>query len=57
MISGSSIATTVTVGTLTIPSMMKVGYCKHFAAAVESTASIMAPVLIGQLAGRRLAAA
>lgn len=38
-ISGSSIANTVTTGALTIPSMKKVGYPKHFAAAVEATAS------------------
>ena len=39
MISGSSIANTVTVGSLTIPAMIRLGYPKHFAAAVESTAS------------------
>jgi TRAP transporter 4TM/12TM fusion protein len=39
MISGSSIANTVTVGSLTIPAMIRLGYKKHFAAAVESTAS------------------
>ncbi|MBM3573805.1 MAG: TRAP transporter fused permease subunit, partial [Alphaproteobacteria bacterium] len=39
MISGSSIANTVTIGTLTIPAMIRIGYRKHFAAAVESTAS------------------
>jgi TRAP transporter 4TM/12TM fusion protein len=39
MISGSSIANTVTVGSLTIPAMMRLGYPRHFAAAVESTAS------------------
>ncbi|GGH19630.1 C4-dicarboxylate ABC transporter permease [Alsobacter metallidurans] len=39
MISGSSIANTVTVGSLTIPAMIRMGYPKHFAAAVESTAS------------------
>lgn len=39
MISGSSIANTVTVGSLTIPAMIRLGYAKHFAAAVESTAS------------------
>jgi TRAP transporter 4TM/12TM fusion protein len=39
MISGSSIANTVTVGSLTIPAMVRLGYPRHFAAAVESTAS------------------
>jgi len=39
MISGSSIANTVTVGSLTIPAMIRVGYQRHFAAAVESAAS------------------
>jgi TRAP transporter 4TM/12TM fusion protein len=38
-ISGSSIANTVTVGSLTIPAMIRLGYPRHFAAAVESTAS------------------
>ncbi|MBL8700542.1 MAG: TRAP transporter permease [Alphaproteobacteria bacterium] len=39
MISGSSIANTVTVGSLTIPAMIRIGYRRHFAAAVEATAS------------------
>ncbi len=39
MISGSSIANTVTTGSLTIPAMKKVGYEPHFAAAVEATSS------------------
>ncbi len=39
MISGSSIANTVTVGSLTIPAMIRLGYQRHIAAAVESTAS------------------
>jgi TRAP transporter 4TM/12TM fusion protein len=39
MISGSSVANTVTVGSLTIPAMIRLGYKKHFAAAVEATAS------------------
>lgn len=39
MISGSSIANTVTVGSLTIPAMIRLGYPRYFAAAVESTAS------------------
>ncbi|VAW18296.1 TRAP-type uncharacterized transport system, fused permease component [hydrothermal vent metagenome] len=38
-ISGSSIANTVTTGSLTIPAMKKVGYQPHFAAAVEATSS------------------
>jgi TRAP transporter 4TM/12TM fusion protein len=39
MISGSSIANTVTTGALTIPAMRRIGYPRHFAAAVEATAS------------------
>ncbi|WP_207462288.1 TRAP transporter permease [Azospirillum sp. SYSU D00513] len=39
MISGSSVANTVTVGSLTIPAMIRLGYQRHFAAAVEATAS------------------
>lgn len=39
MISGSSIANTVTTGALTIPAMKKTGYRPHFAAAVEATSS------------------
>lgn len=39
MISGSSVANTVTVGSLTIPMMIRLGYQRHFAAAVESTAA------------------
>jgi TRAP transporter 4TM/12TM fusion protein len=39
MISGSSIANTVTVGSLTIPMMVRIGYPRHFAGAVESTAA------------------
>jgi len=38
-ISGSSIANTVTTGSLTIPAMKKVGYPPHFAGATEATAS------------------
>jgi TRAP transporter 4TM/12TM fusion protein len=38
-ISGSSIANTVTVGSLTIPTMIRLGYPRTFAAAVEATAS------------------
>ena len=39
MISGSSIANTVTVGSLTIPMMIRVGYPRHFAGAVEAAAA------------------
>ena len=39
MISGSSIANTVTTGSLTIPAMKRIGYQPHFAAAVEAAAS------------------
>lgn len=38
-ISGSSIANTVTTGSLTIPAMKRVGYPARFAAATEATAS------------------
>ncbi|QPC88307.1 TRAP transporter fused permease subunit [Mesorhizobium sp. NBSH29] len=38
-ISGSSIANTVTTGSLTIPAMVRIGYPRHFAAAVEAAAS------------------
>ncbi len=52
-ISGSSIANTVTTGALTIPAMKKVGYPKHFAAAVEATASTggqITPPILGAAA-------
>ncbi|TXL82416.1 TRAP transporter permease [Vineibacter terrae] len=39
MISGSSVANAVTVGSLTIPMMKRLGYRPHFAAGVEATAS------------------
>jgi len=39
MISGSSVANAVTVGSLTIPMMTRLGYQRHFAAGVEATAS------------------
>ncbi|MGE5510216.1 MAG: TRAP transporter permease [Bacteroidota bacterium] len=39
MISGSSIANTVTVGSLTIPAMIRIGYPRHFAGAVEAAAA------------------
>lgn len=49
MLSGSSVANAVTVGSLTIPAMIRVGYKRHFAAAVEAAAStggqITPPVL------------
>jgi TRAP transporter 4TM/12TM fusion protein len=49
MISGSSIANAVTVGSFTIPLMKKAGYRKEFAGAVEAAAStggqIMPPVM------------
>ena len=49
MLSGSSVANAVTVGSLTIPAMIKVGYKREFAAAVEAAAStggqITPPVL------------
>ncbi len=38
-ISGSSIANTVTTGSLTIPAMKRIGYKPHFAAGVEAAAS------------------
>ncbi|UIJ72544.1 TRAP transporter permease [Aurantimonas sp. HBX-1] len=38
-ISGSSIANAVTTGSLTIPAMVRIGYPRHFAAAVEAAAS------------------
>ncbi len=53
MISGSSIANTVTTGALTIPAMKKNGYKPHFAAAVEATASTggqITPPLMGAAA-------
>ena len=49
MLSGSSVANAVTVGSLTIPAMIRVGYQRHFAAAVEAASStggqITPPVL------------
>ncbi|MFD2238307.1 TRAP transporter permease [Aureimonas populi] len=38
-ITGSSIANAVTTGSLTIPAMIRIGYPRHFAAAVEAAAS------------------
>ncbi|MCX5825561.1 MAG: TRAP transporter permease, partial [Deltaproteobacteria bacterium] len=49
MISGSSVANVVTTGSVTIPLMIKIGYPRHFAGAVEATAStggqFMPPVM------------
>lgn len=49
MVSGSSVANTVTTGSVTIPMMKKTGYKPEFAAAVEATAStggqIMPPIM------------
>lgn len=53
MLSGSSVANTVTVGSLTIPAMSKAGYPKHFAAGVEAAASTggqITPPLMGAAA-------
>ena len=52
-ISGSSIANTVTTGALTIPAMIRVGYQRHFAAAVEaasSTGGQITPPVMGAVA-------
>ena len=52
-ISGSSIANTVTTGSLTIPAMKKVGYPSHFSGAVEATASTggqITPPILGSAA-------
>lgn len=52
-ISGSSIANTVTTGSLTIPAMIRVGYPRHFAAAVEaasSTGGQITPPVMGAVA-------
>jgi TRAP transporter 4TM/12TM fusion protein len=49
MLSGSSVANAVTVGSLTIPAMIRIGYRREFAGAVEAAAStggqITPPVL------------
>ncbi len=53
MLSGSSIANAVTVGSLTIPAMIRVGYPRHFAAAVEaasSTGGQITPPIMGAAA-------
>lgn len=52
-ISGSSIANTVTTGSLTIPAMKRVGYKGHFAGAVEaasSTGGQITPPIMGAAA-------
>jgi TRAP transporter 4TM/12TM fusion protein len=45
MISGSSVANTVTTGTFTIPLMRKTGYPAHFAAGVEASSSTMGQIM------------
>ena len=53
MISGSSIANTVTVGTFTIPLMKRLGFSAHKAAAVETAASVngqLMPPIMGAAA-------
>ncbi len=45
MISGSSVANTVTTGTFTIPLMKKTGYPPYFAGAVEASASTMGQIM------------
>ncbi len=53
MISGSSVANTVTVGSLTIPAMIRMGYKRNFAAAVEaasSTGGQITPPIMGAAA-------
>lgn len=52
-ISGSSIANTVTTGALTIPAMIRIGFRRHFAAAVEaasSTGGQITPPVMGAVA-------
>ncbi|MDY6960551.1 MAG: TRAP transporter fused permease subunit, partial [Pseudomonadota bacterium] len=53
MISGSSVANTVTVGSLTIPAMIRMGYSRPFAGAVEaasSTGGQITPPIMGAAA-------
>ena len=53
MISGSSIANTVMTGSLTIPTMKRIGYKPHFAGAVEAAASTggqITPPILGSAA-------
>ncbi|KGE01745.1 C4-dicarboxylate ABC transporter permease [Achromobacter sp. RTa] len=53
MLSGSSVANAVTVGSLTIPAMIRIGYPRHFAAGVEaasSTGGQITPPIMGAAA-------
>ncbi len=53
MLSGSSVANAVTVGSLTIPAMIRVGYRREFAGAVEaasSTGGQISPPVLGAAA-------
>ncbi|AHV92892.1 TRAP transporter, 4TM/12TM fusion family protein [Bordetella holmesii ATCC 51541] len=53
MLSGSSVANAVTVGSLTIPAMIRIGYPRHFAGAVEaasSTGGQITPPIMGAAA-------
>lgn len=53
MLSGSSVANAVTVGSLTIPAMIRLGYPRHFAAGVEaasSTGGQITPPIMGAAA-------
>ncbi len=45
MISGSSVANTVTTGSFTIPLMIRTGYPAHFAAGVEASSSTMGQIM------------
>ena len=45
MISGSSVANTVTTGSFTIPLMKRTGYPAHFAGGVEASASTMGQIM------------
>ncbi|MCU0560335.1 MAG: TRAP transporter permease [Desulfobacterales bacterium] len=45
MISGSSVANTVTTGSFTIPLMKRTGYPGHFAAGVEASSSTMGQIM------------
>lgn len=49
MLSGSAVSNVVTTGTMTIPTMKRIGYPPHYAAAIESCAStggtIMPPIM------------
>jgi len=53
MLSGSSVANAVTVGSLTIPAMIRLGYPRHFAGGVEaasSTGGQITPPIMGAAA-------